>query len=318
MGIQYGSVAVAISYYSVCSSTLLLINKVSLQIVPAPVLLLSLQLWFAVLFVYFLKWLQILETQPLRWPTAVKFSPVVISFLGTLYANAKVLQYSNVETFITFRASTPLILCVCDYLFLGRHLPSVRSVACLLGLLISSVGYALVDHAFDIRTYSWLAFWYICFTAHEVVVKDVCDTVVLDNWTRVIYTNAMAGFLLVAALPFSGIAFIKNVSISGVLILIASCLIGIGVSHSGYVMRSACSATLSAVVGILCKVFTVLMNVVFWEQHASPVELGFLALGLLAGAFYQQAPLRQDRGRLAVTCTHEVCDKKEDERGGGS
>jgi hypothetical protein len=34
-----------------------------------------------------------------------------------------VLVYSNVETFITFRSSTPLVLCIFDYLFLGRELP---------------------------------------------------------------------------------------------------------------------------------------------------------------------------------------------------
>jgi solute carrier family 35 len=302
MGIQQaGSVGVAIAYYGVCSSTLLIVNKVSLHIVPAPVFLLSLQLWFAVMFVYLLQSLKVLDTQALRWAVAVKFSPVVVSFLGTLYANAKVLQYSNVETFITFRSSTPLILCICDYVFLGRHLPSLRSVACLLGLLVSSLGYALVDHAFDIRAYSWLAVWYVSFTAYEVVVKNLCDTVALDNWTRVVYTNAMAGALLALAIPFSNkeLVSISNVSwtAAGACTVLASCLIGIGVSHSAYVLRSACSATLSAVVGILCKVFTVLINMLLWDKHASTIELAFLGLGLLAGAFYQQAPMREDAAR---------------------
>ena len=40
----------------------------------------------------------------------------------------QVLQYSNVDTFIVFRASTPLLISVADYLFLGRELPSLRSV----------------------------------------------------------------------------------------------------------------------------------------------------------------------------------------------
>jgi len=156
----------------------------------------------------------------------------------------------------------------------------------------------LVDHAFDIRAYSWLAVWYCSFTVYEVVVKHMCDTVALDNWTRVIYTNAMAGILLALALPFArqereivaAVAW-NNATVSTML---ASCLIGIGVSHSAYVMRSACSATLSAVVGILCKVLTVLINIVVWDKHASLAELGFLAIGLLSGALYQQAPIRKE------------------------
>lgn len=31
-----------------------------------------------------------------------------------------------------------------------------------------------------------------------------------------------------------------------------------------------------------------------WDQHASPVQLCYLALGLAGGAMFQQAPLRKD------------------------
>lgn len=293
-----GHLGVAIGYYSVCSSTLLIVNKVALHFFPAPVLLLSFQLWFAVVFVYLLHGMGTVRVDRLQWSTALKFAPVVVSFLGTLFANAKVLQYSNVETFITFRSSTPLVLCVCDYLFLGRELPSVRSLACLICLIASSCGYVLVDHAFDVRAYSWLAVWYVAFTAYEVVVKHLCDTVNADNWTRVVYTNAMAATLLAIAIPFTGNehALLSSVpwkSAATSTSLLASCLIGIGVSHSAYVMRSACSATMSAVVGIVCKVITVLINMVIWDKHASSTELIFLSLGLLAGACYEQAPLRK-------------------------
>jgi GDP-mannose transporter len=64
-----------------------------------------------------------------------------------------------VDTFITFRSSTPLVLSICDYLFLGRALPSLRSWLCLIVLLVSSVGYVLVDSAFEVRAYVWLAIW---------------------------------------------------------------------------------------------------------------------------------------------------------------
>jgi len=224
-----------------------------------------------------------------------------------------VLQYSNVETFITFRSTTPLVLCVCDYMFLGRKLPSARSVLCLFGLLLSSAGYAIFDHGFDLRAYTWLGIWYVCFTVYEVVVKHMCDTVAVDNWTRVVYTNAMAGSLLAIAIPFVGgehaaVAAVPWAATTIALLLI-SCLIGVGVSHSAYVMRSACSATLSAVVGILCKVLTVLINLVIWDKHASIVQMAFLALGLLAGAFYEQAPLRNgDEGNGHAV--KSMCDEK--------
>lgn len=317
MIVHPNNVGWAIAYYSLCSSCLLIVNKVALHIVPAPVFLLSLQLWFAVVFVYVLQAFDLLHVEPLCLKKSVKFIPVVVSFLGTLFSNAKVLQFSNVETFITFRASTPLVLCVCDYLFLGRNLPSARSVTCLFGLLVSSAGYALFDHAFDVRAYSWLGIWYVCFTAYEVVVKHMCDTVAVDNWTRVVYTNAMAGTLLAFAIPFvkgehATVAALPWTA-TDTSTLLTSCLIGIGVSHSAYVMRSACSATLSAVVGILCKVLTVAINIVIWDKHASMTELAFLAIGLLSGAFYEQAALRGGRDVSdASKSAGSTCIKRDD------
>jgi GDP-mannose transporter len=126
----------------------------------------------------------------------------------------------------------------------------------------------------------------------------MCDTIQLDNWTRVVYTNAMAGILLilvvlstpvqnevmaVRALPWNA---------NSATVVFGSCVIGVGASHSAYVLRSTCSTTLSAVVGIVCKVITVLLNMLIWDKHASGMELGFVALGLLLGACYKQAPMR--------------------------
>lgn len=294
--------AFVLAYYSVCSSTLLIVNKVALHIAPAPIALLSLQLWFAVAFACALQATGTVTIQTFSWATAKKFVPVVLGFIGGLFSNAKVLQYSNVETFITFRSSTPLVLCVCDYLFLGRTLPSARSLACLIALIVSSAGYAFFDHAFDVRAYSWLGVWYASFITYEVVVKHLCDTVSLDNWTRVVYTNLMAAGTLALALPFASAEREAIAShpwtLSSCSIILASCLIGVGVAHSSYVMRSACSATLSAVVGIVCKIITVFINIAIWDKHASAIELLFLMGGLLAGFFYEQAPLRQDRGQL--------------------
>ena len=56
---------------------------------------------------------------------------VSVAFLACIFTNIKTLQYANVETFIVFRASTPCAVSICDYLFLGRELPSAKSSASL-------------------------------------------------------------------------------------------------------------------------------------------------------------------------------------------
>lgn len=55
-----------------------------------------------------------------------KFWVVAFVFLGTIFTNIKCLQYANVETFIVFRSSTPMLIAVLDYFFLGRELPDHR------------------------------------------------------------------------------------------------------------------------------------------------------------------------------------------------
>jgi GDP-mannose transporter len=70
-----------------------------------------------------------------------------------------VLVYSNVETFITFRSSTPLVLSVFDYLFLGRKLPGGRSIFSILLLILSCSGYTYYDQGFKLEAYTWLCVW---------------------------------------------------------------------------------------------------------------------------------------------------------------
>jgi hypothetical protein len=60
----------------------------------------------------------VLDAEPLRWRLVRPFLLIVGGFLGTLYANIKVLVYSNVETFITFRCAlrglcVRACVCVC-------------------------------------------------------------------------------------------------------------------------------------------------------------------------------------------------------------
>ena len=96
-----------------------------------------------------------------------------VAFLACIFANIKTLQYCNVETFIVFRASTPVVIGaapptaplpphlhertrpaplspltpplvagVADWLFLGRELPNMRS-RCRTGLTASTAPTAL-------------------------------------------------------------------------------------------------------------------------------------------------------------------------------
>lgn len=54
-----------------------------------------------------------------------------VAFVLGVYCNMRALENSNVETVIIFRSCTPLAVSLCDYIFLGRELPSKRALASL-------------------------------------------------------------------------------------------------------------------------------------------------------------------------------------------
>ncbi|KAF8063683.1 GFT1 [Scenedesmus sp. PABB004] len=305
-------VPLIIVYYGLCSSTLIVINKVAVHNLRAPVFILSLQLLFAAVTVKSLAAARVLEAETLQWRLVRPFLLIVLGFLGTVYANIKVLEHSNVETFITFRSSTPLVLSLFDWLFLGRRLPGGRSVFAILLLVASCSGYTYYDQGFRLQAYTWLCVWYCFFLFEACYVKHVCDTVAMTNWGRVYYTNLLSGLALAAAFPFCAgehrLLQRTHFSTPQLVLLFMSCAVGVCMSHAGYLMRSTVSATAGVVVGVVCKLGSVLLNLAIWDQHASPIQLCFLCLGLAGGSLFQQAPLRAVRSMsrlpLAVQDTH--------------
>jgi GDP-mannose transporter len=52
------------------------------------------------------------------------------------------------------------------------------------------------------------------------------------------------------------------------------------------------SSTLFTIVGIVCKILTVIINLLIWDRHAGLEGMAMLLVCVLAGAFYQQAQKR--------------------------
>lgn len=84
-----------------------------------------------------------------------------------------------------------------------------------------------------------------------------------------------------------------------VLAVLLSCIAGLGMSFLSFLLRNMISATAFAIVGNMCKVATILVNTVIWDQHSDSMGIVALMMCLGSGALYSQAPLRsssyQDR-----------------------
>lgn len=126
----------------------------------------------------------------------------------------------------------------------------------------------------------------------------------MSNWGRVYYTNILGGVFLALVFPFCShehaALAVSGFSVPQLVTLGLSCVVGVAMSHAGYLLRSNVSATAGVVVGVVCKIGSVLFNLLIWDQHATPIQLLFLGIGLAGGSLFRQAPLRaQPAAKLA-------------------
>ena len=108
----------------------------------------------------------------------------MFTFVTTLFANMKSIQLAPVDTFICLRSTTPLILAVLDYFFLGRDLPSAKSLASLIGIAMGVVMYVNIDSNFSVQAYLWIVVWYVVSIFEIVYVKHLVLPIAMTTWGR--------------------------------------------------------------------------------------------------------------------------------------
>jgi GDP-mannose transporter len=291
-----GQKAFAVVGYMVCSSLMLLANKLAIHYLQTPLFVLFAQLAGTAVVVVLARLVGLIQ-KPIftSWKTALAFAPAPIAFLGTIYSNIKVLQYANVETFIVFRSSTPVAISLLEYLYQGREMPTFRGWLCLGWMVAGAAAYTYTDAAFKVSGYSWVAVWYVVFVFDQIYVKHVVSSVKMESmWGRVYYSNLLAVPLLLCTgtLTAETTTLVENWSLNGGLALFVSCVAGLSMSYFSWSARAQLSASHFTVVGNICKIATVMLNVAVWDQHATP--LGFAALSVTLGAafYYAPAPFR--------------------------
>eukprot|EP00457_Paulinella_chromatophora_P009286 gb/GEZN01009348.1/.p1 GENE.gb/GEZN01009348.1/~~gb/GEZN01009348.1/.p1 ORF type:complete len:355 (-),score=50.97 gb/GEZN01009348.1/:229-1293(-) len=293
----------AVLAYSLCSSTMLLVNKVAMVDIPYPAAVSNVQFIFAVWVVYTCKHLGMIKVDEFEMKKIRPFFWYVLSFTTSIYCNMKALGESNVETVIVFRSCSPVIVAVIEWIFMGRELPSKRSTASLFVIALGSAGYVASDKAFSLngwKAYGWVLAYLalLCFNMSygKYLIQDI--KMVDPVWGSVLYNNALS-IVPTLIIGYIGgedpVAFITGYSWDAfkISVVVLSCVIGTAISWTGFNCRKALTATAYTLVGVLNKLLTVLLNVLMFDDHASMLGIGALLLTILGGTFYQQAPMRK-------------------------
>merc|ERR1719491_1319279 len=129
--------------YSLCSGSLVLVNKLILHYLPFPSIVITIQLLASIFLIYGAHMFGLIDVDPIKWEFLKPYLVYTIAFSLGVYTNMMCLNTSNIETVIVARALSPLIVCALDPIFLGRELPSRRSVAALSLIAFGALGYAV-------------------------------------------------------------------------------------------------------------------------------------------------------------------------------
>jgi len=296
------AVGLAILGYSLCSSTLLLANKMAINYLPLPSVVSFCQIVFAAIVVLILKSCCV-EIDGFDREKLKAYAMYIVAFVSAIYANMQALQHSNVETVIVFRACSPIAVAILEWALMGRALPSGRSALSLAMVAFGAIVYCLCDSEFmliGIKAYTWVIIYFFLITFEMTYGKKLTSSVKMESvWGPVLYCN------LLAAMPMFLLGYgngdYENIAESfsempanGMAILIFSCVAGTLIGYTGWLCRGMISATSYTLVGVVNKFLTVLLNVAIWDKHSSPMGLAAVCLCLGSGMFYQQSPMRED------------------------
>jgi GDP-mannose transporter len=299
-------VIASIISYSLCSGTLVLINKVILHMLPYPSLVISFQLLAAVCMIVSATVAGIVECDPIKWVYVMPYLAYTVAFSLGVFCNMKSLQSSNVETVIVFRALAPCIVAVLDVLFLGREYPSTRSWGGLSLIVFGAYGYAMADPQFErqgMGAYFWPTLYCAIISFEMAYGKKIIKSVDLKTKSGpVLYTNVLGWppMLLFAHMGNEYSRFWNDLWLregarfppGSLWLLGLGCIVGTLIGYSSWWCRDKVSATSFTLIGVMNKCITVLLNLLIWEHHAPPLGIASLFLCLVGGSLYRQAPLR--------------------------
>jgi len=271
---------------------MLIVNKAAVKFFTCPSTLLFLQTAFSAFAVWVGGQWGMIKVDPLEINKIKTFAWVTIFFMFNIFTNVKALEYSNVETVIVFQTLTSLVIAYGDYKLLHTALPSPKVILSLGVIVVGAVCYVATDSEFKVETYFWVVMYFVAKTVDMLYTKHIVDTVPMTSWGRSFYNNFLSMF------PFAILALVQEKEkVMGYfateqfttivfIVILLSCVIGIGISIIGFMVREAVSATSFSVVGNMNKIATIFINYMIWDAHASPAGILSLLLCLFGGAYY--------------------------------
>ncbi|KAA8499629.1 GDP-fucose transporter 1 [Porphyridium purpureum] len=294
--------------YAVCSSFLLVCNKWALNEFPKTNMLMFFQFISSYGVVALLSLVRMVETDPLEMDKAKAFVPVVMIFYAVLWSNMQALSALGVDLVILFRSLTPFAISIGDYIYLGRAMPSMQSWFALLAMTVCTAFIFVREPQISLSGVMWGLLYYVILSVDMVYLKKITVDVKLTTYGRVVYTNLIAAvpaiILALATGELNNIgSFVSSAPASVYYAVGSTCVLGYGMSYLSWALRAKVSALTFVVIGILCKIGSIVINALFMNQHLGLQSMILVCLGIMASTLYEQPKARA--GQVDVNKSEE-------------
>tara|TARA_B110001452_G_scaffold266241_1_gene272607 strand:- start:1241 stop:2545 length:1305 start_codon:yes stop_codon:yes gene_type:complete len=291
-------VAVVSAAYMLSCSALLITNKLCVQLVPAPSFVAGVQFAFTSAIVAVLSCANAATVDALEWSKVKPYLLYVFVFFGAIYFNMAALRLASVGTLLVVRACCPLLVCVIEWLVLGRHLPSGKSVLALATVSVSAFVYVQSDSELKLQgtqAVTMIACYFVTICASDTFGKWIVKELQWQSmWGPVLYTNFLSlPPVLVASVVTHEELKLAAVNWSGrtVALLVLGCILSVAISYSAWRCRCLVAATTFTLLGIANKLTSVLVAALIWDPP-SAVGMASLVLCLSAATQYTAPPMR--------------------------
>jgi len=270
-----------------------------LQSLPYPGIVISFQLFATVLIINVSTYAGLIECDPIRWKFIIPYLTYTIVFILGVYCNMKSLQQSNVESVIVFRALASCIVSFLDASFFGRERPSTRFFWFgLLLVAIGAYGYAMTDPQFEkhgASAYYWPTLYCFMISFEMVYGKKIIKSVKLKTKSGPVFYTNLLGFGPMLLFAFMGNEFQQfwsdmwlreeaRLPRGSISLLTFSLVLGTAIGYSSWWCRDKISATSFTIIGVLNKCFTITLNLLIWETHATVFGIASIFLCLVGAA----------------------------------
>ncbi|KXS15840.1 UDP-galactose transporter [Gonapodya prolifera JEL478] len=288
-------------------------------------LFLAIQCGTVVLLLELFRALGLLTHRPFRWSEAKAWFPVSVLLCAMIYTGSKALQYLSVPLFTVFKNTTIIAIAYAER-FMGQGSPVSPLMLLSFMLMVGSSLVAGWSHITDESgglkgeaakgevgwqvAYLWMLANCATSAAYSVGMRIVQRTVAFRDYDTVLYNNALALPLLVAASLFveadqwrSGRFYEarSDSDTTGLIWVVAiSSVTSFYISYASSWCVRVTSSTTFSMVGALNKLPIAVAGMVLFDDPVTTAQVVGVAIAFIAGIVYAQAKNVQSAAARAV------------------